>query len=209
MRKSHETGELPHRVSCGEKTALIGDEWVYLWRVSVVAVDDTDYWSPLVELAAGGERTFEDPDDAEEFARRVTTRQPLGCQVQPEGRGEGGGGVMTITETTLTIVCPTGARSIPSSMRPTCGTAAVTAFTTLPRSRLLTRAADRVSTLSDPKPGRPVEVHWTSQSAPNGTESASPMFWIDDREYSVDQALDLCEAVANAVATYRCAGGVA
>jgi hypothetical protein len=35
------------------------------------------------------------------------------------------------------------------------------------------------------------------------------MFWIDDREYSVDQALALCKAVAHAVATYRRAGGAA
>jgi hypothetical protein len=95
-------------------------------------------------------------------------------------------------------------------MRPTCGNSGgdcIHHASTITVSD--TGRGPGVDSLGDPKPGHPVGVHWTSQSAPNGTESASPMFWIDDREYSVDQALALCKAVAHAVATYRRAGGAA
>jgi hypothetical protein len=117
---------------------------------------------------------------------------------------------MTTTETTLTIVCPSwctiDAQEHASDLWNSGGDcihqAPVISVADVGRG-------PGIGSLDEPKPGRPVEIYWTSQTAPQGRESAAPMFWIDDREYSVEQALALRDAIMQAVETYRAAGGVA
>jgi hypothetical protein len=61
----------------------------------------------------------------------------------------------------------------------------------------------------DSRPGVPVAVWMWMTTDPEGREVASPAFCADEREYSIEQALALRDAITQAVETYRAAGGVA
>jgi hypothetical protein len=63
--------------------------------------------------------------------------------------------------------------------------------------------------LAEPRFHSPVRLALYSHTRPDNVESASPTLYIDDREYSVDQALAVAGAVRDMVDAYRSAGGVA
>jgi hypothetical protein len=68
-----EEGTVVHRVSVGEKTMLVDDEWSYEWAVSVVAMDDLGDpgpWHLYVEVPARSR--WLSTEEAEDFAREVT-----------------------------------------------------------------------------------------------------------------------------------------
>lgn len=52
-----------------------------------------------------------------------------------------------------------------------------------------------------------IRLQLTAMTRPDGAESATPVIYIGEREHSIQQALDLAEAIKTMVETYRAAGG--
>lgn len=104
-------------------------------------------------------------------------------------------------EVTVTIVCPSWCEETAQHHADELWAAGGNCLHVL--SRAVHDTTGHQEALKAPRMGRPVAVMLSTEQAPDGAETASPVVIIDGRELTLQQAEDLAAALSGLAAAYR------